>query len=127
MYCKYLHGCGWEGHTLRQSCNDFEGFGEIEIEWCRLMKNEVIVNKRSEVQNEQVVIMKNGMQSFDDVTATKLRIHHLKYFCGHKTCKFCACGSCRKYGTYMVYDDRVYPDESDSARCKGNAYTDTMC
>jgi hypothetical protein len=46
------------GRTFRQYCNYFEGFGEMgetrehEIEWCRLMKNEVIVNKRSDVQNE---------------------------------------------------------------------------
>jgi hypothetical protein len=43
------------GRTFRQDCNDFEGFGEMglnEIEWCRLMKNEAIIDKISEAQNE---------------------------------------------------------------------------
>jgi hypothetical protein len=37
-----------EGRTFKQDCNDFEGFGEMgshEIEWCKLMENEVILNK----------------------------------------------------------------------------------
>jgi hypothetical protein len=39
--------------TFKQDCNYFEGFGEMgqhEIEWCRLMKNQVILNRGSEVK-----------------------------------------------------------------------------